>query len=112
METIVSYRNTLPLPLRRAKRRAQRLDVISVSLPQGNGYRTAATVENVLSACGHKISRATAAAALTEIHYRRSMVLGWGGEWPGEFPDLSKRFAFEGSLSLPGACRRRGLSLR
>src|SRR5438045_5160159 len=36
-----------------------------------------ARVENILSTCGHETLPATIATALTEIHNRRAMVLGW-----------------------------------
>src|SRR6476659_8270485 len=42
-------------------------------------HREAATVENILSARGHETVPATIAAAFTEIHNGRAMVLGWGG---------------------------------
>ena len=41
--------------------------------------KSALPLENILSARGHEIVSATTAAALTEIHNRRPMVLGWGG---------------------------------
>src|SRR5207248_3398656 len=60
--------------------RSARLNVFNVRgsrFPQGRGYSTA-TVEDILSSCGHEIVPAAATSAHSKIHDDRSMVLERG----------------------------------
>ena len=72
--------------------------------PQGSG---SGRLENILSARGHEIVPATIAAAFTEIHYRRSMVLGWGCRGRRRISGSVQKICLR-TLSTSSSARARG----
>ena len=65
-----------------------------------------ARLENILSARGHETVPATIAAALTEIHNGRAMVLGWRGRGRRRISGSVQKICLR-TLSKPSSARAR-----